>query len=117
MTNITSYARTLFGSGKPIVFNPGTIVAAEWYSLADYIIAFEDTYTAYSSAVINSIAPAQRAQSMFLIYGFSGTASAQQTLVDGIIAAGIGGLEVTTVAGYVGWSSLWQQFCSVMAIA
>lgn len=54
---------------------------------------------------------------MFLIYGFSGTASAQQTLVDKIIAAGIGGLEITTVAGYVGWSSLWQQFCSVMAIA
>ena len=54
---------------------------------------------------------------MFLMYGFSGTAATQQTLIDGIIGAGIGGLHVTTAAGYTTWSSLWAQFCNAMAIA
>ena len=46
MTNITKYTRTLFGPGNDlVVFNPGTVVSAQWYSLADYILAFEDTYT------------------------------------------------------------------------
>jgi Spherulation-specific family 4 len=118
VTNITSYTRTLFGPGNDlVVFNPETVVSSLWYSLPDYIVAFEDTYTAYSSAVLDSIAAAQRPQSMFIMYGFSGTAAKQQALVDGIIGAGIGGLYVTTVPGYTAWSSLWAQFCNAMAIA
>ena len=115
MANITTYARTIFGPGNDtIVFNPGTVVPSQWYSLADYIVAFEDSYAAYSSAVIASISAAQIPQSLFILYGFTGDAVAQQTLIDSIVGAGIRGLYITTVSGYTAWSALFAQFCSAM---
>jgi hypothetical protein len=115
MTNITTYARTLFGPGNDtIVFNPGTVVSSQWYSLADYIVAFEDTYADYSSAVITSISAPQIPQSLFILYSFTGDAATQQTLVDSIVGAGIPGLFITTVAGYTAWSALMTQFFSAM---
>ena len=116
MSNITNYARNLLGSGNDtIIFNPGQVVPTQWYGLADYIVAFEDTFGQYSSDVISFISAAQRPQSLFIIYGFSGNQTAQQTLVDGIVWAGIGGLFVTTRNVYSAWSSLWAEFCNVMA--
>jgi hypothetical protein len=115
MANITTFARNLLGPGNnTIIFNPGEVVPSQWYSFADYIVAFENTFTAYSSAIIEYISPPQRAQSLFIMYGFTGSQTTQQTLVDGIVTAGIGGLFVTTQQLYAAWSSLWSQFCSSM---
>jgi hypothetical protein len=115
MTNITTFARSLLGTGNDnIVFNPGEVVPSQWYSLADYIVAFENGFTAYSTAIIGYISPSQRPQSLFIMYGFSGSQTTQQSLVDGIVAAGIGGLFVTTQQIYTAWSALWAQFCSSM---
>jgi len=115
MSNITNYARSIFGPGNDtIVFNPGTVVPSQWYTLADYIVAYEDTYADYSSSVITSIAAAQIPQSLFILYSFTGDAAAQQTLVDSIIGAGINSLFITTVDGYTAWSALMPQFCSAM---
>ena len=115
MTNITAFTRGLLGMGNDtIVFNPGEVVPSQWYSLADHIVAFENDFTAYSSAIIGYISPPQRPQSLFIVYGFSGSQTTQQTLVDGVVTAGIGGLFVTTQQVYTAWSTLWAQFCSSM---
>jgi hypothetical protein len=115
MANITTYARSIFGPGNDtIVFNPGTVVPAQWYSLPDYIVAFEAPYADYSSNVITSIAAAQIPQSLFILYSYTGDAAEQQTLVESIIAAGINSLFITTVDGYTAWSALMAQFCSAM---
>jgi hypothetical protein len=115
MSNITTYARSIFGPGNDtIVFNPGTVVPSQFYSLADYIVAYEDTYADYSSSVITSIGAAQIPQSLFIMYSFTGDAAAQQSLVDSIVGAGIKGLFITTVPGYTAWSALMAQFCSAM---
>jgi hypothetical protein len=113
MTNITTFARNLLGPGNnTIVFNPGEVVPSQWYSLADYIVAFENDFTAYSSAIIGYISPPQRPQSLIIMYGFTGSQTTQQRLVDGVVAAEIGGLFVTTQQVYTAWSTLWAQFCS-----
>jgi hypothetical protein len=115
MSNITTYARTILGPGNDtIVFNPGTVVSAQWYTLPDYIVAFEAPFADYAPNVITNIAPAQIPQSLFILYSYTGTAAEQQTLVETIIAAGINSLFITTVAGYTDWSSLMAQFCSAM---
>jgi hypothetical protein len=115
MSNITTYARSIFGPGNDtIVFNPGTIAPSQWYSLADYIVAYEDTYADYSSNVIMSIPATQRPQSLFIMYSFTGDATAQQTLVSSIVEAGIRGLFITTMPGYTAWSALMTQFCSAI---
>jgi len=46
------------------------------------------------------------------MYGFTGSQTTQQRLVDGVVAAEIGGLFVTTQQVYTAWSTLWAQFCS-----
>jgi hypothetical protein len=115
MSNITSYARTILGPGNDtIVFNPGTVVSAQWYSIPDYIVAFEAPYVDYSPEVITSIAPAQIPQSLFILYSYTGNAADQQTLAESIIEAGINSLFITTVDGYTAWSALMAQFCSAM---
>jgi Spherulation-specific family 4 len=115
MTNITEYARSVLGPGNDtIVFNPGTIAPTQWYSLADHVVAYEDTYADYSSNVIASIPAALRPQSSFIMYSFTGDAPTQQTLIDSIVAAGVSGLFITTVPGYTAWSALMGQFCSAM---
>ncbi|CCG84135.1 protein of unknown function [Taphrina deformans PYCC 5710] len=51
MANITCYAKEQIlatGIGLPtIYFNPGTVADVRYYTLADYISVFEDTYTSY----------------------------------------------------------------------
>lgn len=119
MTSITNFARSSLGAGNnAIVFNPGMVVVSGWYSLADYIVAFENSYAAYSAAVIGWIPGSVRKQSMFIIYGFTGTATDQQNLVNGIVhTGGIGGLFITDQTVYSAWSSLWAQFASAMNLA
>jgi hypothetical protein len=115
MTNITTFVRVLLGKGNDtIVFNPGEVVPSQWYSLPDYIVAFENDFTANFSAIIEYISLPQRPQSLFITYGFTGSQTTQQKLVDGVVAAGIGGLFVTTQQVYTAWSTLWAQFCSSM---
>ena len=87
---------------------------SEWYSLADFIVAFENDFTAYSSAIIEYISLPQRPKSLFIMYGFNESQTTQQALVDEIVTAGIGGLFVTTQQVYTAWSTLWAAFCSSM---
>jgi hypothetical protein len=118
MSSITSYAQNALGSGRDtIIFNPGTVVSTSWYGIADYIVAFENSYSAYSDAVLSSIPSTVRGQSQFIIYGFTGDTTDQTTLVNDLVAGGIGTIFITTQTVYTAWSSLWAQFCAALAAA
>ncbi|KAH6667606.1 Spherulation-specific family 4, partial [Halenospora varia] len=115
MTNITTFARTNLGAGNDlVVFNPGRVVPSEWYNLADYVVAYENSVARYSNNTIGWIAPANRARSLFIMYGFLGSAAEQVALVNSIVQGGIGGLYVSTESVYTAWSSLWTEFCRAM---
>jgi hypothetical protein len=115
MNSITAFARNALGSGRDtIVFNPGEQVATEWYSIADYVVAFENSYSAYSASVLSSVPSEVRAQSQFIVYSFTGDDSAQTTLIDDLVAGDIGAIFATDQPGYTAFSSLWAQFCSAL---
>ena len=116
MSNITSYARNALGSGRhTIIFNPGQAVSAFWYDIADYVVAFENSYTTYSDLVLADVPVNLRAQSQFIIYGFTGDNNAQTSLVDDLVDAGVGPVFITTETVYTAFSSLWAQFCATLA--
>lgn len=118
MNSITSYAKDLLGTSRDtIVFNPGEQVTTEWYSIADYVVAFENSYSEYSASVLSSVPSEVRAQSQFIIYSFTADQTSQTTLVDDLVAGDIGGIFVTTQPGYTAFSSLWAQFCSALGAA
>ncbi|TAQ84710.1 hypothetical protein B7494_g6980 [Chlorociboria aeruginascens] len=122
MTNITNYARTTLGAGSgTIVYNPGQVVPTQWYALADYIIAFENAYSAYTTVILGYIGQAYLKQSLFLMYGFSGTAADQATTVNSIVTTGgVGGLFITDQGfntAYNITSNLWGPFDAAMASA
>ncbi len=118
MTQITNFARSSLGTNNDsIVYNPGTVVPSQWYTLADYVVAFENSYSAYSSAVINSIGAAQRVQSVFMVYGVTGGVAAQTSLVNAVAEGGVGGLFVTDQSGYTSFSGIWAQFCAAVGKA
>jgi hypothetical protein len=118
MSSITSFAKTALGAGRDtVVFNPGMQVATDWYGIADYVVAFENSYAAYSAAVLSSVPEEVRAQSQFIVYSFAGAESGQTTLIDDLVAGDIGGIYVTDQPGYTALSSIWSQFCSALGSA
>jgi hypothetical protein len=115
MSNITTLVRNSITRSKAtVVFNPGLVVASEWYNIADYIVAFEDTWTAYQSTIISQIDQRLRGKSLFIIYGYKGTVEQMKTLVRDIIGGMIGGLWISDLSVYDAWTSMWAVFAETM---
>lgn len=117
MDSITTFAKNALGAGRDtVVFNPGLAVAAEWYNIADYVVAFENSYSAYSPSVLSNLPAEVRGKSQIMIYSFDGDETAQAALVNDLAAGDIGGAFITTQPGYTAFSSLWAQFCSALGV-
>jgi hypothetical protein len=115
MDEVATYARNALGAARDtIIFNPGEAVDAAWYDIADYIIAFENSAAAYSSAILAGIPQSLRAQSEFIIYGF---ANSETATVDAVVEGGIGGLYITTSDAYSVSSADWTEFVADVAAA
>jgi len=110
--NVTSGTRAIWGTTAPIMFNPGTTPVAGYFSLANFIVTFEDTYSVWQTTnlTINSAHPAN--QQVVLIH----TAPAVlKTAVDHqLVSLGISSSFVTNFpdcAGtYEGYSSFFPDF-------
>ena len=108
MNSIASYARNALGAARDIiVFNPSEQATTECYSIADYVVAFENSYSAYSASVLSSISTEIRAQSQFIVYSFTSDETSQTTLADDLAAGDIGGIFVTTHPDYTAFSLMW----------
>jgi hypothetical protein len=93
----------------PVVSNPGTIVDTRYYAAADNIVIFEDVYSNFADADVTSLPAAYRGNSSVVVIDYTGTAAAQTTLVNQLVTAGFGGVDVSTVE-YFGWSKYWTSF-------
>lgn len=100
-----------------IIFNPGTIPDNHYYAIADTIIAFEDSYTAYSSSVLNALPDEFLGQSAVLILDFTGSSQDQDTIINDLKVKGVDGLYVSTEGDYNEASTMWGQFCEGMLLA
>ena len=71
MKNATTFARNemaISESSSPIiVFNPGTTVPDDFYDIADYIVALEETYAEYSKVDLSSVSSSVASKSIFKI--------------------------------------------------
>ncbi|KAE8449624.1 hypothetical protein EG329_007954 [Mollisiaceae sp. DMI_Dod_QoI] len=112
MSNCSSYAKSL--SLPTIVFNPGTPPATQYYSIATYLVTFEDYASAFTTTSITDIPSKYRNQSVFILHDLNATTMNQASIVKNMISYGVGGMFVTTVE-YDGFSALWTQFVELIA--
>jgi hypothetical protein len=112
MTSITTYARTKLGAGNDhITFNPGLPVPRKFYSLADDIVIFENAWSSFNLTVLDELDWDLLAQSIYVIHSFTGVDGVQADLVSNLTDSNVGGVLVTTDAGYTSISGLWAEFC------
>ncbi|KKY25377.1 putative cell surface spherulin 4-like protein [Phaeomoniella chlamydospora] len=118
MKNATTFARNemaISESSSPIiVFNPGTTVPDDFYDIADYIVALEETYAEYSKVDLSSVSSSVASKSIFIVYDFTGSVSKQSDTIYDIANAGMGGIFISTKKNYFSISSYWSQFCTSM---
>ena len=116
MLNLTTFARTTELNSQPppsnnVIFNPGAVADSQYYALANYINAFENSWSAYDDTVFNWIPEPYWEQTVFMIYGFKGTLAQQNSAVQDVKGKRLGGLFMSTQTVYTAVSSYWSQFC------
>lgn len=116
MQKLTTYARGKFSSST-LVLNPGAVPAAQYYTLADYVAAFEGDASGYNANTLGTVAAAKRAASAFIMYNYKGTQAAQTAVVKALSKGGLGALFISTQDDYNVWSSMWPAFCASMTAA
>ncbi|KAJ8070039.1 hypothetical protein OCU04_000440 [Sclerotinia nivalis] len=115
MSNLTTYAKTLLGAGKDYIFlNPGVPVDASFYTLADSINVFEESYAKFNQTALTSLDKTSRVKSTYAIHDFTGTTTQQTALVSQLASVNLAGMLITTQPEYTAWSSSWSSFCSAM---
>lgn len=107
--NDTAYMQALVGAAhdglgpaSQVIFNPGkAVLDDEYFSLADHVIVSEVTAETYrdasESAPKENVAPQHASHASILVYDFAaggGSASELKTWVQGMVAAGIGSVNV-----------------------
>ncbi|TGO85979.1 hypothetical protein BPOR_0347g00110, partial [Botrytis porri] len=113
MSTLTTYAKTSLGAGKDYIYlNPGVAVDASFYTLADSINIFEESYANFNKTSLTSLDTSLLAKSTYAIHDFTGTTTEQTALVSQLTSANLAGVFITTQPGYTEWSSLWSSFCS-----
>ncbi|KAK6615660.1 hypothetical protein H4I95_00812 [Botrytis cinerea] len=113
MSNLTTYAKASLGAGKDYIsLNPGVAVDASFYTLADSINVFEESYANFNVTALTSLDNTLLAKSTYAIHDFTGSTTEQTALVSQLASANLAGMFITTQPGYTEWSSLWSSFCS-----
>lgn len=121
MSAVVEAAASAFGSHVYTgMFNPGaTVLHEEFWGLADYIVVFENSASAYSSSVLTTNVAAGKAnQSSILIPDFAsvGTAEQAQTWLQEMVTAGIGSSSIIN-SGYTDSASTSEPAGLVLVAA
>jgi len=119
MTSLSSFTKTTFGTSRDfVVFNPGTIVDPGYFNAADAIVIIENTEAEYSESVFSSQSGAQDPhQKVAILHDFTGGASEQTSVVQGMVSQQAGLIYITTQSSYNSFSGLWSSFVSALAAA
>jgi len=98
-----------------IIFNPGAIPDSRFYTLADTIVAFENSWTAWSEQVLGWIGAEWYNKTAVVVHDFNGTVADQEAFADELKGDGLGSLFISTQSNYNETSALWTQFCEAMS--
>lgn len=113
MSSVCQYAKEVLGGG-PVVLNPGVRVDAAYYTVADFIVGYENHHSAYPTNSLDTVERSLRSVTSILVHHFTGTAKEQREIVLGLLREGFRGVFVSTHE-YDEWSSLWSAFCGAVA--
>ncbi|BGP16289.1 hypothetical protein JCM10213_008269 [Rhodosporidiobolus nylandii] len=117
-TGYAAVARSKFGSkNSTVIYNPGAKVNPRLYRSADYIVGFEDAYSAWSTSKFPSAA--NQAKTIMMVHTFPSASRTLQSFVRRLIPA-YGGLYVTNTDireedVYNVFGSDWKDFVKYMA--
>ncbi|KAI9742758.1 MAG: hypothetical protein M1818_003487 [Claussenomyces sp. TS43310] len=117
MTTVAQSARSTLASGSTVVFNPGVVADARFYNIADNIIFFENSLSAYSPARLNDVSAANRAKSTMVIHDFNGSGTDEWNIVDALKQAGYTGSFITTASDYNVIPSNWAGYSTYVSQA
>lgn len=127
MANITCYARdtittTANGGLAMVYFNPGTEADIRYYTLADYIVMYEDTYAAYLTTDPEASETTPMRNTAFIVHSMPGTWNQTQlhSFVNGLVDGDqLGSIFVTTNSDqsnpYSSFGADWTDFVAAVA--
>ncbi|KAJ6586573.1 Spherulation-specific family 4 [Mycena sp. CBHHK59/15] len=110
-TDTVRAAKWTSGTTGYIVLNPGEDVGAStYYSIANQIVTFEDTYVQYQRQA--PIPLAHAAQQSVIIHTFSNTTATLSSVIQTLETAGIASVYITNLDTdvYDGFGSDWAAF-------
>lgn len=113
MSQAATAVRNYLPSGRSIIMtNPGVQVDQRFYSYADFINVFENTYAAYTNSSVAATPAAFANKAVFMIHTFTGNTAMQRKVVNDTQQGNIGGLLITTANDYDAFSGMWTSFCA-----
>ncbi|RDW57605.1 hypothetical protein BP6252_13687 [Coleophoma cylindrospora] len=117
LSNLSSSAKATFVESPSLdTFNPGTNSDPQLWPLSDEINSIETGDIGYAYTLLNNIPPSERPKQSAIINNYAGSAVDQNILLQNFVAAGIGGIFITTAPpGYHTFSHLWTDFCTSLA--
>jgi len=115
MTTAVAATTLVFELTPYIFFNPGVPVDIRFYNLANNILVWENSYSAYSMAAIAAIPFVYASKSTVVIHGFSGSTKDQTQAVKALSSYGISGIFISDMSSYSAFSNIWAQFCQAIA--
>lgn len=116
MQTMSGYVKNTFpSSNNHVAFNPGAIADSQYFSIADSICIYEDSYSNYPGSLPSSIPVNQRAASTIIIYGFDGSQDQQTSIVQAVSGNEVAGLFITSATDYTTFPNLWSPFVKAMA--
>lgn len=86
-----------------------------FYSIADTVVIFENSWSEFNPAPLNTVSGAILQKSTYVVHNFTGSGEMQANLINNITDLNIGGLLITTSDGYTDISSLWSEVCEELA--
>jgi hypothetical protein len=119
----TKQKREATTTSRPlVVFNPGMPVDRAYYQLADYVVAFEQSYQVWTenqTAFMAQVPPDLRRKSIVILHTFPSSTASLNELVTTFASAGIGGQFVTEQAGggYSVWWTRWDEYVNLVSAA
>ncbi|KAJ9624553.1 hypothetical protein H2203_005288 [Taxawa tesnikishii (nom. ined.)] len=117
MKSLYSYIRNNMPKNHGKVWtNPGCAVDAKFYSYADMVTAFEDTYTAWKSYGSTAIKASLKSKSSVMILNYSGDSNGVASQAKGLISQGYQGGLLYGNGGYQNYSKVWGTFAGYVQV-
>lgn len=126
MTEIRQYAEETWQSALAksslIIHNPGVAVSQDFFDVADYVVAFEQSESHWRSHFktydLHQLPQEARSKTVIIMHTCNTSHDALEQLVKDITSHGFAGVYVTEQegGGYTQWPDSWHQLAKVVEL-